>query len=139
LKALPESTRIIQVKEGDFLPAQTLCNISKRLTRSAFWVKGNRRAAVRANNHVFILAFQVLFYPAEVPESSYLWRWGILSVSTEGLYTAGIERGFKNAIAAADRVLVVTNPEVSAVRDADRVIGILEAEEKGPGALIFNR
>ena len=39
---------------------------------------------------VFILAFQVLFYPGEVPRSSYLWRWGILSVSTEGLYTAGI-------------------------------------------------
>src|SRR5215510_614553 len=52
---------------------------------------------------------------------------------------AGIERGFKNAIAAADRVLVVTNPEVSAVRDADRVVGILEAEEKGPAALIINR
>lgn len=52
---------------------------------------------------------------------------------------AGIERGFKNAIAPADRVLVVTNPEVSAVRDADRVIGILEAEDKGPGALIINR
>lgn len=52
---------------------------------------------------------------------------------------AGIERGFRNAIAAADRVLVITNPEVSAVRDADRVIGILEAEEKGPAALIINR
>lgn len=52
---------------------------------------------------------------------------------------AGIERGFKNAIAPADRVLVVTNPEVSAVRDADRVIGILEAEDKGPGSLIINR
>lgn len=52
---------------------------------------------------------------------------------------AGIERGFKNAIAAADRVLVMTNPEVSAVRDADRVIGILEAEEKGPAALVINR
>jgi energy-coupling factor transport system permease protein len=39
---------------------------------------------------LFILAFQVLFYPGDVPESSYLWRWGILSVSTEGLYTAGI-------------------------------------------------
>jgi septum site-determining protein MinD len=52
---------------------------------------------------------------------------------------AGIERGFKNAIAPADRVLVVTNPEVSAVRDADRVIGILEAEDKGPAALILNR
>src|SRR5512134_3698988 len=52
---------------------------------------------------------------------------------------AGIERGFRNAIAAADRVLVVTNPEVSAVRDADRVVGILEAEEKGTPALILNR
>lgn len=52
---------------------------------------------------------------------------------------AGIERGFKNSIAAADRVLVLTNPEVSAVRDADRVIGILEAEEKGTPLLIINR
>lgn len=52
---------------------------------------------------------------------------------------AGIERGFKNAIAAADRVIVLTNPEVSAVRDADRVIGILEAEEKGSPLLIINR
>jgi septum site-determining protein MinD len=52
---------------------------------------------------------------------------------------AGIERGFKNAIAAADRVLVMTNPEVSAVRDADRVIGLLDAEEKGPASLIINR
>jgi len=52
---------------------------------------------------------------------------------------AGIERGFKNSIAAADRVIIVTNPEVSAVRDADRVIGILEAEEKGTPSLIINR
>jgi len=52
---------------------------------------------------------------------------------------AGIERGFKNAIAAADRVIVMTNPEVSAVRDADRVVGLLEAEEKGPAALVINR
>src|ERR1700690_1054861 len=52
---------------------------------------------------------------------------------------AGIERGFRNAIAPADRVLVVTNPEVSAVRDADRVIGILEAEEKHSPALVINR
>ncbi len=39
---------------------------------------------------VFILFFQVLFYPGEVSESSYLWRWGFLSISTTGLYTAGI-------------------------------------------------
>jgi septum site-determining protein MinD len=53
--------------------------------------------------------------------------------------SAGIERGFRYAIAPADRVLVVTNPEVSAVRDADRVIGILEAEEKNGPALLINR
>jgi septum site-determining protein MinD len=52
---------------------------------------------------------------------------------------AGIERGFRNAIAPADRVLIVTNPEVSAVRDADRVIGLLEADEKKSPALIINR
>ncbi len=52
---------------------------------------------------------------------------------------AGIERGFRNAIAPADQVLVVTNPEVSSVRDADRIIGLIEAEEKGPAHLIINR
>lgn len=52
---------------------------------------------------------------------------------------AGIERGFRNAIAAADEVLVVTNPDVSAVRDADRIIGLIEADEKGPAKLILNR
>jgi septum site-determining protein MinD len=52
---------------------------------------------------------------------------------------AGIERGFRNAIAPADHVIVVTNPEISAVRDADRIIGMIEAEEKGPGRLIVNR
>lgn len=52
---------------------------------------------------------------------------------------AGIERGFRNALAPADIVLVVTNPEISAVRDADRVVGLVEAEEKGPARLILNR
>ena len=52
---------------------------------------------------------------------------------------AGIERGFRNALEPADRVLIVTNPEVSAVRDADRIIGLIEAAEKGPGHLIINR
>jgi septum site-determining protein MinD len=52
---------------------------------------------------------------------------------------AGIERGFRNAIAPADQAVVVTNPEVSAVRDADRIIGLIEAEEKGPARLIINR
>jgi septum site-determining protein MinD len=52
---------------------------------------------------------------------------------------AGIEQGFKNALAPADRVVIVTTPEVSAVRDADRIIGLIEAGEKGPASLIVNR
>lgn len=52
---------------------------------------------------------------------------------------AGIERGFRNALAPSDIVIVITNPEVSAVRDADRIIGLIEAEEKGPARLIINR
>jgi septum site-determining protein MinD len=52
---------------------------------------------------------------------------------------AGIESGFRNAIAGADEVLIVTTPEVSAVRDADRIIGMVEAFEKGHPRLILNR
>ncbi len=52
---------------------------------------------------------------------------------------AGIEQGFRNAIAPADEVLIITTPEVAAVRDADRIIGLIEAEGKGPARLIINR
>ncbi len=52
---------------------------------------------------------------------------------------AGIEQGFKNAIAGADRALVVTTPEVSAIRDADRIIGLLEANEFKKIDLVVNR
>jgi septum site-determining protein MinD len=52
---------------------------------------------------------------------------------------AGIEQGYRNAIAPADLALVITNPEISAVRDADRIIGLIEADGKGPAQLIINR
>ncbi|MCX4268218.1 MAG: septum site-determining protein MinD [Lachnospiraceae bacterium] len=52
---------------------------------------------------------------------------------------AGIEQGFKNAIAGADRAIIVTTPEVSAIRDADRIIGLLEANELKKIDLIVNR
>lgn len=52
---------------------------------------------------------------------------------------AGIEMGFKNAIAGAEKAIVVTTPEVSAVRDADRIIGLLEASEIRDPKLIINR
>ncbi|MBN1878181.1 MAG: septum site-determining protein MinD [Anaerolineae bacterium] len=52
---------------------------------------------------------------------------------------AGIEHGFRVAAKPANRVLIVTNPEVTAVRDADRVVGLLEAEGWAPAQLILNR
>lgn len=52
---------------------------------------------------------------------------------------AGIEQGFRNAIAGADQALIVTTPEVSAVRDADRIVGLLEAEGMKEPRLILNR
>ncbi len=52
---------------------------------------------------------------------------------------AGIEQGFQNAIAGADRALVVTTPEVSAIRDADRIIGLLEAAGMQEIDLVVNR
>lgn len=52
---------------------------------------------------------------------------------------AGIEMGFKNAVAGAKEALIVTTPEIAAVRDADRVIGLLEAEGIKSIHLIVNR
>ncbi len=52
---------------------------------------------------------------------------------------AGIEQGFKNAIAGADDAIVIATPEVSSVRDADRIIGLLEASGLKKPKLIINR
>ncbi|MBM7572032.1 septum site-determining protein MinD [Aquibacillus albus] len=52
---------------------------------------------------------------------------------------AGIEQGYKNAVAGADKAIVVTTPEKSSVRDADRIIGLLEQEDVDPPHLIVNR
>ncbi|KGR90430.1 cell division inhibitor MinD [Ureibacillus massiliensis 4400831 = CIP 108448 = CCUG 49529] len=52
---------------------------------------------------------------------------------------AGIEQGYRNAVAGADQAIVVTTPEISAVRDADRIIGLLEQENIEPPRLIINR
>lgn len=52
---------------------------------------------------------------------------------------AGIEQGFQNAIAGAEKAIVVTTPEVSAIRDADRIIGLLEAHELRDIGLVINR
>ncbi len=52
---------------------------------------------------------------------------------------AGIEQGFMNAIAGADRAIIVTTPEVSAIRDADRIIGLLESNQLKKKELSINR
>lgn len=52
---------------------------------------------------------------------------------------AGIEQGFMNAIAGADRAIIVTTPEVSAIRDADRIIGLLNANDINDYSLIVNK
>ena len=52
---------------------------------------------------------------------------------------AGIEQGFKNAVASASEAIIITTPEVSAIRDADRVIGLLEASELHRPKLVINR
>ncbi|MFD2046216.1 septum site-determining protein MinD [Ornithinibacillus salinisoli] len=52
---------------------------------------------------------------------------------------AGIEQGYQNAVAGADRAIVVTTPEKSSVRDADRIIGLLEKEDLDPPNLVVNR
>lgn len=52
---------------------------------------------------------------------------------------AGIEQGFKNAVAGANEAIIVTTPEVSAVRDADRIIGLLEVEGLKDPKVVVNR
>ena len=52
---------------------------------------------------------------------------------------AGIERGFNYAAAAADRAIVVVTPEVSSIRDADRVIGLLEKKKMANVQMVINR
>lgn len=52
---------------------------------------------------------------------------------------AGIEQGFRNSIAGADKAIIVTTPEVSAIRDADRIIGLVEAAELPEPRLVINR
>lgn len=52
---------------------------------------------------------------------------------------SGIGQGFRNAIAGADRAIVITTPELTAIRDADRVIGLLETEGKRDIQVLINR
>jgi septum site-determining protein MinD len=52
---------------------------------------------------------------------------------------AGIEQGFENSIVAADSAIIITTPEISAIRDADRIVGILEQRDLEAPKLVINR
>ena len=52
---------------------------------------------------------------------------------------AGIEQGFENSVVAADAAVIITTPEISAIRDADRIVGILEQRDLEPPKLVINR
>lgn len=96
----------------------------------------------RFNEHLFLLpAAQTKDKTAVTPDQMKMLT---EEIKTEFDYIlvdcpAGIEQGFRNAIAGADRAIVVTTPEVSAVRDADRIIGLLEASEISEVQLLINR
>src|SRR5215204_3096673 len=75
---------------------------------------------------VFILAFQVLFYPGDVPETDYLWHWGILSVSTEGLHTAGIIAARVILLYYVTTMLMLTTSLVDLTNGLELILGPLQ-------------
>jgi septum site-determining protein MinD len=96
----------------------------------------------RQPNLVLLPAAQTRDKSAVTPDQM---RQTIAALQEEGYTTilidcpAGIEQGFKNATAGATEAIIVTNPEVSSVRDADRIVGLLEAAELRNPQLIVNR
>jgi energy-coupling factor transport system permease protein len=74
----------------------------------------------------FILVFQVLFYPGDVPESDYLWHWGILSISREGLYTAGIIAARVILLYYVTTMLMLTTSLVDLTNGLELILGPLQ-------------
>ena len=75
---------------------------------------------------VFILFFQVLFYPGDVPESDYFWHWGILSISREGLYTAGILAARVILLYYVITMLMLTTSLVDLTNGLELILGPLQ-------------
>ncbi|HLR73931.1 MAG TPA: septum site-determining protein MinD [Virgibacillus sp.] len=85
---------------------------------------------------------------AQTSDKSAVTEKGMIDIVTELKQTydyiiidcpAGIEQGFQSAVAAADQAIVITTPETSSVRDADRIIGLLENKDMGRPRLVINR
>ncbi|MGE5391756.1 MAG: septum site-determining protein MinD [Deltaproteobacteria bacterium] len=114
---------IIQVIEGE-------CTIKQALVKDKRFQELYMLPAAQTRNKEDITPEQVVALCAQLrPDFDYIFI----------DCPAGIEQGFRNAIAAADQAIVVTNPEVSAVRDADRIIGMLESAEFTDIKLVVNR
>jgi len=114
---------IVQVMEGE-------CTLKQALVKDKRFPELHMLPAAQTRNKDDITPEQVKELCAQVkPEFDFIFI----------DCPAGIEQGFRNAIAAADRAIVVTNPEVSAVRDADRIIGMLESANFKDIKLVVNR
>jgi septum site-determining protein MinD len=114
---------IVQVIEGE-------CTLKQALVKDKRFPELHMLPAAQTRNKDDITPEQVKELCAQLkPEFDYIFI----------DCPAGIEQGFRNAIAAADRAIVVTNPEVSAVRDADRIIGMLESANFKDIKLVVNR
>src|SRR5690625_1589550 len=92
--------------------------------------------------------FLSLLPAAQTSDKSAVTREGMIKIVTELKQDydyiiidcpAGIEQGFQNAVAGADKAIVVTTPEKSSVRDADRIIGLLEQTDIERPSLVINR
>jgi energy-coupling factor transport system permease protein len=75
---------------------------------------------------IFILIFQVLFYPGDVPEADYFWHWGILSISREGLYTAGIIASRVILLYFVITMLMLTTSLVDLTNGLELILGPLQ-------------
>lgn len=114
---------VIQVIEGE-------CTLKQALVKDKRFPDLYMLPAAQTRNKEDITPEQVIALCAQLrPEFDYIFI----------DCPAGIEQGFRNAIAAADQAIVVTNPEVSAVRDADRIIGMLESADFKDIKLVVNR
>jgi len=114
---------IIQVVEGE-------CTLKQALVKDKRFPALYMLPAAQTRNKEDITSEQVMSVTNELkPDFDYIFI----------DCPAGIEQGFRNSIAAADKAIVVTNPEVSAVRDADRIIGMLESAGFKDIKLMINR
>jgi len=114
---------VIQVIEGE-------CTLKQALVKDKRFPELYMLPAAQTRNKEDITPDQVIALCAQLrPDFDYIFI----------DCPAGIEQGFRNAIAAADQAIVVTNPEVSAVRDADRIIGMLESADFKDIKLVVNR